>query len=376
MVDKEFISSIRKAIKANDIETVEKLIGDNKEILNTVFVFGSWLHEAAGLGYIELAGRLLDMGINTELNQPSCKGSAIASAATKGQIEMIKFLLSRGMKLDVSDIDGNPLFCAIVRGNIDTVKFLIEAGINVNVNYAEYGDEPWTALELAKQCGNEEIVNLIEDVLQKTNNVSERKKQDVNSIEEYIENEIGKIESTIEGIPLIDNMKMNVHIIRPFNAKYTVLMTDGMSELALIDNSYTELLVRITNSWAEELVENQSDSNKEVHWIFKWLIYLSYIPHKHNCYLFNYLAFPTSKPARPIFKGTEMTSFMYILPKEKNWHNINIETKKINVFEIMPLYEDEYQLALEKRGKYSMKLLNDNNISTIIDWKRKNLYKC
>lgn len=373
MNNEEFIPSIRKAIKENDIESVEKLIGDSTKRLNTVFVFGSWLHEAAKLGYIELAGKLIDMGIDTTLEARSYKGSALSSAAEKGKTEMVKYLISRGLNIDVSNTDANPLFSAIVGNHINTVKFLIDAGIDINANYAEEGDEPWTALQLAKKFENEEIVNIIQEALEKANNVVDKENYDVNSIEEYIEKEIGEIEQSIEGIPLIENLKMNVHIIKPFNEEYKILMTDGMSGLQLVDNNYTELFVRINNEWAEELIENQSDSNKEVHWIFKWLIYLSYIPHKHDCYLFDYLVFPTAKPAKPIFKGTEMTSFMYITPKEKNWHNINIVGKKISVFEIMPLYEEEYQVALQKRGEYIIKLFNDDNISTIVDWKRKKL---
>ena len=60
MKDVEFIKNIRKAIKENNIQEVERLIGNDKEKLNTVTPFGSWLHEAAKYGYIDLAEKLLD----------------------------------------------------------------------------------------------------------------------------------------------------------------------------------------------------------------------------------------------------------------------------------------------------------------------------
>ena len=167
MIDKEFISNIRQSIKANNIKAVEELIGNSKEKLNTVFVFGSWLHEAAELGYIELAGKLLDMGIDTTLVAPSYKGSALSSAASEGQTEMIKFLLSRGMKFDVSNSDANPLFCAISNQHSDTVRFLIELEVDVSINYANKNDQPWTALELAEQYDNNEIINMIKGALNK-----------------------------------------------------------------------------------------------------------------------------------------------------------------------------------------------------------------
>lgn len=373
MEDKKFIADIRKAIKANDVETVVKLVGDSKERLNTVFVFGSWLHEAAGLGHIELAEKLLDMGIDTEIEAFSYKGSAIASAATKGQIEMIRYLLSRGMKLDVSNTDGNPLFCAIVRGHVDTVKFLIEAGIDVNVNYAEEGNEPWTALELAKQYGNEKIINLIKRASSSCDG-EDCESDNISQIENFIEKEIGEVDATIEGIPLIQNIKMNIHIIQPYESNsYKLLMTDGMSNIQLYDNKYTELMVRIPSFWADELLKNQRDESTEVHWIFKWIIYLSYIPHKHNTTIVNGLPCPTSVPPKPIFNGTEMTSFVYAYPVETNWRNIQYKEKDISIFEIISLYEEEYQLALEKRGEYIINLFDNNMTSRVINWNRKKL---
>lgn len=68
-----------------------------------------------------------------------------------------------------------------------------------------------------------------------------------------------------------------------------------------------------------------------------------------------------------------MTSFVYAYPVETNWRNIQYKEKDISIFEIMPLYEEEYQLALEKRGEYIINLFDNNMISRVIDWNRKKL---
>lgn len=163
----EFIKSIRQAIKEDNVQEVERLIGNDKEKLNTVTPFGSWLHEAAGLGYIDLAQKLIDMGIDKTLEAKNIKGSALSIAASKGQIEMVKFLRKEGFDYDLSNTDRNPLFGAIGADQIEMVKYLVDTGIDVTVNYSDDEDEPWDALQFASDYGKEEIVEILKSALNK-----------------------------------------------------------------------------------------------------------------------------------------------------------------------------------------------------------------
>lgn len=167
MVDVEFIKNIRQAIKEDNVKEVEKLIGNDKEKLNTVTPFGTWLHEAAGLGYIDLAEKLISMGIDGTLEAKNIKGSPISIAASKGQIEMVKFLRKKGYDYDLSNTDRNPLFRAIAYDQIEMVKYLVDTGIDVTANYSDDENEPWDALQLATDYGKDQIVEILKAALNK-----------------------------------------------------------------------------------------------------------------------------------------------------------------------------------------------------------------
>lgn len=360
-MDTEFISTIRAAIKANDISKVEGLIGNDKKKLNTVFVFGSWLHEAAKLGYVELAEKLLDMGIDTNLEARSFKGNAISSAASKGQIEMIKYLLSRGLVYDISNEDANPLFRAIASNNVETVKFLLNDGIDVNVNYSD-DDDPWTALQVAQNCGNPEIIKLITAAM---------KGKETIDMTVFLEKQVGEIQATIENIPIIDNKTMKLQLVKPYDvSEYEIFITDGLRQFTLSDQKQIELMIKVPNGWSEILLANQKDKTSDVHWIYKWLIYLSYLPIKNNSTVADGLIIPLSKP---IFQGTEMTSFLYTVTDEFNDGAINIEGSIVNVYQIIPLYEEEYKLSVKEGVQSLIRSLKEHPELTIVDWKRKML---
>lgn len=167
MVDVEFIKSIRQAIKEDNVKEVERLIGNDKEKLNTVTPLGSWLHEAAKLGYIDLAEKLLDMGIDVKLECKNIKGSALTEAARTGQIEMVKFLRKKGFEYDLSNTDRNPLFRAIAADQIEMVKYLVDTGIDVTANYSDDENESWDAFQLATDYGKDQIVKILKAALNK-----------------------------------------------------------------------------------------------------------------------------------------------------------------------------------------------------------------
>lgn len=163
----EFIKSIRQAIKEDNIQEVERLIDNDKEKLNTVTPFGSWLHEAAEFGYIDLAEKLINMGIDKTLEAKNIKGSPLASAASKGKIEMVKFLREKGFEYDLSNTDRNPLFRAIAADQVEMVRYLVDTGIDVTANYSDDEDDPWDALRIASDYGKEEIVEILKSALNK-----------------------------------------------------------------------------------------------------------------------------------------------------------------------------------------------------------------
>lgn len=107
---------IRNAIKTGDINAVKKLIGDGIETLNTVTLFGTWLHVAVKKENLQIVQYLVKKGIDVNAKGGTFDASALNLAAGSGNLEIVKYLIESGAELDVSLAKRNPLFGAIYGG--------------------------------------------------------------------------------------------------------------------------------------------------------------------------------------------------------------------------------------------------------------------
>ncbi|MFA5103753.1 MAG: ankyrin repeat domain-containing protein [Candidatus Margulisiibacteriota bacterium] len=82
-------------------------------------------------------------------------GAQLISAASEGNVQLVKDLLSRGADIKAVDTEGgNALFHAAANGNVEIVKALIAAGVFVNA-YSLSGSTP---LKRACSFGNLDVV--------------------------------------------------------------------------------------------------------------------------------------------------------------------------------------------------------------------------
>jgi len=88
-------------------------------------------------------------GVNVNQVEASLrKSTPLHSAADFGQADVIKYLLSKGAKIDVKDSFGNtPLLCAVYEGHEEAVKLLVASGASTKVK----GPDGKTALEAASK---------------------------------------------------------------------------------------------------------------------------------------------------------------------------------------------------------------------------------
>ena len=153
----KIVKSMRNAIKNGNLDMVTELLRNNEGLLEVNTVFGSWLHIAASYGRIDIAGYLIDCGIDVNRNGDISGGNPVRSAAENGQMEMIEFLYNSGTVFDVSDATKNPLFGAIYGGHYNAVQFLVEHGIDITKYYSIGELDKVDACEYAKQLGQTEI---------------------------------------------------------------------------------------------------------------------------------------------------------------------------------------------------------------------------
>ena len=161
-MDKKSVNkAIRNAIKIGDINEVKQLIGSDKEILDTVTAFGTWLHVAAKKGCFEIVQYLIDAGIDIDAKGGTFDASALNLAAGEGHLEIVKYLIEAGAELDVSLAKRNPLFGAIYDGHKDVVECLVEKGIDISIRYTGENIKNMDAYEYAREFGQTEIAEYL-----------------------------------------------------------------------------------------------------------------------------------------------------------------------------------------------------------------------
>lgn len=161
-MDKELIKEMRQAIKKNELDTIKYLIEKNDGLLDVVTAFGTFLHDASTYGMYDVAKYFVECGI--DINRTGgVDRSALTRAAFKRYKNIVELLYENGAHLDVSSFEGNPLFAAIYNGHIEVVKFLVEKGIDLKACYAIGDLEKVDAYEYARQYGQTEIANYLKD---------------------------------------------------------------------------------------------------------------------------------------------------------------------------------------------------------------------
>ena len=152
---------IRDAIQRGDVLGVATLIDDDRDILNMMTPFGTWLHVAATFGKLEIVKRLVEMGIDVNMRGGTFGGNALNSAASAGHVEVVEYLFSHGAKLDVSEPERNPLFGAIHGGHLNVAEFLISKGIDQKIKYTGSSMNNMDALAFAIERGQKEIATVL-----------------------------------------------------------------------------------------------------------------------------------------------------------------------------------------------------------------------
>jgi ankyrin repeat protein len=119
--------------------------------------FGTWLHVAAKAGHVDLAGDLIQRGLDVNRRGGTFDGSPLNLAASAGHLPVIQLLLESGAEMDVSEPERNPLFGAIYGGHLEVAKLLVVRGIDYRVRYTGGTMTNMDAEAFARERGEEEI---------------------------------------------------------------------------------------------------------------------------------------------------------------------------------------------------------------------------
>lgn len=150
------------AVKERDIAKLKALLAVDATLLGAETPFGPLLHVAAADGDKVIVELLLAAGADINARGGVLGGSALNSAASKGQLEITRCLLAHRAAIDTSEPERNPLFSAIYAGNIDIVKLLLDVGgVDKSIRYSGESMKDMDAKAFAIERGQSEIAALL-----------------------------------------------------------------------------------------------------------------------------------------------------------------------------------------------------------------------
>jgi uncharacterized protein len=380
MDSKQIATEIRSAIKHGDIEKVVELIGSNSDLLNMLTPFGSWLHVAASKGELEIVKKLVELGININMQGGVYGGGALNEAASAGHFDIVRYLLSCGADMDVSEPERNPLFGAISNGYVDIAKLLIEQGIDIDIRYNGETMKNMDAIAFAREQGEKEIVKLLENKKGEVTTTMESKNNMENHHEEILEHVVknfGPVKNSISEIVPGSRVSVNIHIIPPSTDQdFVTLVTTGMSDEPMDYSNedsmykYAELLLKLPSSWT---VEKDDMKDQDNYWPFGWLRKVAHIPHIYDGWLDEGVILPNGEPPQSFASNTKLSCIMICRPQELGLDKVHTTQGDIQIFSLVPIYEEERVLALEKGYEYLLKKMREQGISDVLDIHRINV---
>ncbi|MET4083408.1 hypothetical protein ABIB40_003379 [Pedobacter sp. UYP30] len=186
--------------------------------------------------------------------------------------------------------------------------------------------------------------------------------------------------SVFHEIPTMD-MHLDIYWIKPENSSFNILLTSGMSTLKMnvseqVANSkeleFAELMMLIPKN--VEFGQIYSGKNKN-DWIISILKKTAKFPHFYDTWVGIGHTIQAKEDFTPYNNDTEYVGAI-ILPSvtfEKKFTEIERNGRKINIYNVLPLYKNEMEFKMENGYSKLLDLLIRANGKEVMDSNRKNL---
>jgi uncharacterized protein len=350
-MSKEIMKEMHLAIREGDTATALNVLGAHPELINEVAFWGTWLHEAADHGNLELVQRLVERGADVNIKGGVKKGTAINEAAAEGHLEVVQYLFQHGAVLEADEPERDPLFGAVTARHLETVKFLVEHGIDIHKAYDTGTNKRRTALQFAQGWGCPEIVEYLQSRGAGLDAVPAGGAASSNSqaVFDYLSARFGEVSSlSLQQIIEWSETPIQIHAI-PCSAERNsmILFTTGMSAQAMNVPSgskeyrFAELMIELPGDWPLSKQELHDARNR---WPFDWLRQIAEYPHQAKTWLGGRSTILTNDdPPEPLGPGVGFSSILLIAdyqgagPATNDGVNIHIHT-------LIPLYAEEKAL--------------------------------
>jgi len=284
----------------------------------------------------------------------------------ENELEIAKFLHTRGAHLGIASLHENPLITAIAEGRAEFVEWLLSTDIDRDALYRKEDGHLLNALKYAREQGRKEIVKMLEaagctmppesDSDAESNERSTAGKGDSRNHElivQHMTEVFGPTEefSLQEIFPVVsEGPSVAVNVIS--SADRVVIFTTGMSDEAMSvtegqeDFQYAELMMQLPADWPTPRDLDAADEGSL--WPFTWLRQIAYHPHLNDTWLGGeYTVISLEDPPTPLGPNTKQTCFLLVTSANVICQ-VALQNKVCNVYRVLPLYTEERNLLLEK----------------------------
>ncbi|WP_425615241.1 suppressor of fused domain protein [Anatilimnocola sp. NA78] len=387
---------VNDSIYEGNIDKLRELLAELPELATTVdgTVTPTPLHKAVSFGHIDMVRLLLEYKI--DVNMHTNKGwSPLESGVSGGDIEIVSLLLSKGADAKLC----RPLISAIRNEppiDMELTRLLVEHGALINECYHPFDDKKQpqiNPLSWAILHGKHEIA----EYLRSKGAVIPPGQADPGpptleqEIVMHFEAKLGPVhpfglqEVAATGLPVA------IHVVPPSEGhNYITLFTTGMSANRMnvpadLENfRFAELMIQLPPDWPIPGFKGKTKKSgffgfgkkteKEPAggslWPFQWLQTIARYPAESGSFLGGPgVIFANGDPPESVAPGVPYTAFLLINVEEITC----VDGKKIQLFQLLPLYTEERQLEIRDGLPALLTTLDRNNISWVVDLKRKNV---
>ncbi|MCY8232250.1 suppressor of fused domain protein [Priestia endophytica] len=332
------------------------------------------IHVAAQYNHIDILEYLVEKGLPLDctLNHEGLIWETpLHYAAMSRAYEVVNWLLDQGADINAGHkskySQSTPLIKAAAWGDLEMVKLFVDRGANIHASY-EIGEGKDTMVVNAVKKAQMEGYPEIADYLYKQGATDpidpyeeERQLPDEVFLLRHIEQQIGTIGDTISEVVPVSEVSIQVHIISPtLEHQEVTLVTTGMSDQPMGEDvieyelEHAELMFALPSTWPtskEKLAEDQ------YRWPIDWIRQIAHLPFLYDGWIEEGVIIPNGEPPITFSENVPFSSLLVLRPEDRSLSNFKPGYKEINFYYLIPLYEEERQLAVEKGEGYLLEKL-------------------